>query len=162
VEATFARDPARVASLRVGVPAKAAGPTDQIHCDEVLACELLVFVRDDDGDPDRDPAIRDTLGRIASYGFADEYGYELAVVGGLARPKLEGWILCLRGVLCTDEMTRAAVDRVLADSDVGLKSTEDYVAVVEVAVLPRGAGSLADWLRRAAETMAALIDGAQR
>jgi hypothetical protein len=37
VEATFARDPARVAPLRVGVPAKAAGPTDQIHCDEVLA-----------------------------------------------------------------------------------------------------------------------------
>jgi hypothetical protein len=36
VEATFARDPARVATLRVGVAAKAVGPTDQIHCDEVL------------------------------------------------------------------------------------------------------------------------------
>lgn len=37
------------------------------------ACELLVFVRDDDGDPDRDPAIAATLDAVATYGFADAY-----------------------------------------------------------------------------------------
>jgi len=62
------------------------------------ACEMLAFVRDDDGDELREPAILQALETIATLGFADEYRYELAVVGGVARPTLEGWILCLLGV----------------------------------------------------------------
>jgi hypothetical protein len=37
------------------------------------ACEMLVFVRDEDGDEHREQAIRHVLEAIASYGFALEY-----------------------------------------------------------------------------------------
>jgi hypothetical protein len=124
------------------------------------ACEMLAFVRDHDGDDLREQEIRRILDAIAGFGFAEEYRYELAIVGGVARPKLEGWILCLRGVAETDEMSRARVDRELAAAQVELKSTDQYVAVAESCVLPTGNGSLPAWLARADATFRRLIDGA--
>jgi hypothetical protein len=123
------------------------------------ACEMLVFVRDEDGDEPREQAIRQTLGAIASFGFAQEYRYELAIVGGVAKPKLEAWILCLLGVPGTDAMTPARVDRELALVPVVAKSTEHYVAVAESGALPDGEGSLSEWLGHADATFRRLIDG---
>jgi hypothetical protein len=126
------------------------------------ACEMLAFVRDDDGDERREPAIRQALEAIASLGFAEEYRYELAIVGGVARPTLEGWILSLLGVAGTDAMTRARVDRELATTKVASKSTTGYVTVAETCALPSGDGSLPDWLARAKATFDRLIDGEDR
>jgi hypothetical protein len=123
------------------------------------ACEMLAFVRDDDGDELREPAILQALEAVATLGFADEYHYELAVVGGIAKPKLEGWILCLLGVTGTDAMTRARVDRELATTDVQPKSTAQYVAIAETRALPSGNSSLPAWLARADTTFCQLIDG---
>jgi hypothetical protein len=123
------------------------------------ACEMLAFVRDHDGDELREQEIRRVLDGIAAFGFAEEYRYELAIVGGVARPKLEGWILCLRGVAGTDEMSRMRVDRELAAAQIQLKSTDQYVAVAEACVLPTGDGSLPTWLAHADATFRRLIDG---
>jgi hypothetical protein len=119
-------------------------------------------VRDDDGDERRQPAIQQALEAIASLGFAEEYRYELAIVGGVARPTLEGWILCLLGVAGTDAMTRARVDRELTTTEVEPKSTAQYVAIAETCALPSGDGSLPDWLARAKATFDQLIDGEDR
>lgn len=123
------------------------------------ACEMLAFVRDHDGDDVREREIRRVLDGIAAFGFAKEYHYELAIVGGVPRPKLEGWMLCLLGVAGTDDMKRVRVDRELAAAQVGLKSTEQYVAIAESCVLPTGDGSLPSWLARADATFRRLIDG---
>jgi len=123
------------------------------------ACEMLAFVRDHDEDELREQEIRRVLDRIAAFGFAEEYRYELAIVGGVARPKLEGWILCLLGVSGTEAMTRARVDRELATTNVEAKSTTQYVAVAETCSLPTGEGSLAGWLAHADVTFRRLIDG---
>lgn len=123
------------------------------------ACEMLAFVRDHDGDELREQEILRILDAVAGLGFAEEYRYELAIVGGIPRPKLEGWMLCLLGVAGTDEMSRARVDRELAAAQVELKSTDQYVAVAEDSVLPTGDGSLPSWLARADATLRRLIDG---
>jgi len=123
------------------------------------ACEMLAFVRDDDGDELREPGISQALAGIASLGFAEEYHYELAVVGGIAKPTLEGWILCLLGVTGTDEMTRAHAARELATTEVEPKSTAQYVAIAETRTLPSGDSSLPAWLARADTTFCQLIDG---
>src|SRR3954470_6460776 len=57
-------------------------------------CEMLAFLRDADGEPLRAQAIEALLDDLPDLG----YGYPLTVVGGVPRPKLEGWILCLLGV----------------------------------------------------------------
>jgi hypothetical protein len=123
------------------------------------ACEMLAFVRDHDGDKIREWEILRVLDGIAGFRFAEEYRYELAIVGGVPRPKLEGWMLCLRGVARTDEMSRTRVDRELAAAQVELKATDQYVAVAEACVLPTGDGSLPTWLARADATFRRLIDG---
>jgi hypothetical protein len=123
------------------------------------ACEMLAFVRDVDGELPREREVHRVLESIADLRFVEMYGYELAIVGGTPRPKLEGWILCLLGAANTDEMSRTRVDLDLARTTVRLKSNADYVALAETAVLPTGAGSLPEWLARAEATFARLIDG---
>ncbi len=125
------------------------------------ACEMLVFTRDRDTEPRREQQIQQTLARIDTHirDFAAEYHYELAVVGGVPLPSLEGWILCLLGHHRTDDMsnTRAAAELVTAH--VTLKSTEQYVDIAEAADLPTGQGSLPTWLAQTDATFRRLIDG---
>lgn len=123
------------------------------------ACEMLAFVRDQDGDELREREIQRVLGMIASFGFAEEYGYELAIVGAVARPRLEGWVLCLRGVIGTDDMSGARVDRELEEAGVALKSTQHYVAIAESCTLPISDGSLRRWLAHADAAFLRLLDG---
>jgi hypothetical protein len=123
------------------------------------SCELLAFARDVDGEADRERAIRDALATIDVLGFAEEYRYRLAIVGGVVKPKLEGWILCLRGVAGTDSMSRAAVDRALEAAGIELKSTAAYMEIAETGELPTASCSLGDWLEQTRTTFARLIDG---
>lgn len=120
------------------------------------ACELLVFIRDSDGDAQLEPAIRDVLADLASYDFATEFKYQLEIVPGVPMPKLEGWILCLLGVESTDAMTTAGVDRALSAKGIELKSTAAYVEIAECEPLPRE-GSLAAWLGAAQASFGRLL-----
>jgi hypothetical protein len=124
-------------------------------------CDLLVFVRDADNDEHREHAIRSALASIPALGLAAEshYGYELAVVGGVAKPKLEGWVLCLLGIAGTDAMSPARADRELLAASIESKSIARYVEVARTAALPRGDCSLARWLAEAAAAFRRLIDG---
>jgi hypothetical protein len=124
------------------------------------ACEMLAFVRDGDGDARREHAIRQVVAEIGAYRFSDTFHYDLAIVGGVPRPKLEGWILCLLGVADTDEMSSARVDRELAARGILAKAGAAYVALAETCELPAGGGSLARWLADAREAFDGLLDGA--
>lgn len=123
------------------------------------ACEVLAFVRDADGDDLRADAIKSALEGIATFGFAEAYRYDLEIVGGVAKPTIEGWILCMLGVSNTDEMTKAGAARELTKTGAELKSTADYIALAENCSLPTGDGSLAAWLAQAKATFRRLIDG---
>jgi hypothetical protein len=89
------------------------------------------------------------------------------VIGGVAKPSIEGWILALRGVQRTDAMSRARVREQLLALELGIKSTDEYVGIVEQAVLgtspdfglPSGAESLRSWLARAHEVLDHIVVG---
>lgn len=88
-------------------------------------------------------------------------------IGGVAKPAIEGWILALRAVPRTDEMSRARTLAHLAEHGIGIKSTADYVDIVEQAELgeprhfglPAGTESLRAWLATAHEVLTHLVHG---
>jgi hypothetical protein len=124
------------------------------------ACEMLVFVRDVDGEQLRAKAIRKAVAELKVDEWAADYGYALAIAGGIAQPTLEAWILHLHGVPNTDELTKAGAERKLLDHGIALKSSANYLAIAEACdPLPTGAGSLCEWLDCARATFAQLIDG---
>ena len=62
-------------------------------------CQIVAFVRDRDGDREREDAIEDGIRRAADLGFT------LGVVGGVAIETVDAWILALRGVRRSQEVT---------------------------------------------------------
>lgn len=126
------------------------------------AADAVAFARDVDGDPDREDAIQAALAWIRDSSWA------IHVIGGVAKPAIEGWILALRAVPGTDDMSRSRAAALLAEHGIDTKSTEHYLAAVAQAALgesphfglPRGAESLRAWLAVAAEVMSQLVDGA--
>jgi hypothetical protein len=96
-----------------------------------------------------------------------ESGWLIDVIGGVAKPAMEGWILALRAVPRTDEMSRPRALAHLAEHGIGAKSTSDYVDAVEQAEigeppnfgLPPGAESLRTWLATAHEVLTRLVHG---
>ena len=123
------------------------------------ACEILVFLRDSDGEDGREEAVHQAVATIADLGFEQDYRYKLEIVGGVPLPSLEGWILCLLGVGQTDEITRARAELELRKRHVEVKSTAQYVEIAETQPLPTADGSLARWLALADATFRRLIDG---
>ena len=120
------------------------------------ACEVLAFTRDTDADHERVEALRIGMERAA------EVFPLLKIVGGPAVPAIEGWILALRGIARTDEMSRQKTLDELRSLEIFEKSPERYVQVVEEADLerlPTGCESLASWLQVARTVMAAAIRG---
>ncbi|HSK05151.1 MAG TPA: hypothetical protein VK932_28070, partial [Kofleriaceae bacterium] len=109
------------------------------------ASDAVAFSRDVDSDPEREAAVAAALAWIR-----DQSEWQIEVIGGVAKPAIEGWILALRGVPNTDAMSRRRTKAHLAEQDVDLKSTDHYVHAVEDAVLgeppqfglPAGAESL--------------------
>jgi hypothetical protein len=122
-------------------------------------CEMLVFIRDVDREADREHEIRTAVETIGALGFAETFRYELAIVAGVPRPNLEGWVLCLRGLGDTDEMSPDRVDRELAALGIKEKSTAEYVTIAQTCPLPSGSNSLCVWLDRARTAFRRLIDG---
>lgn len=126
------------------------------------ASEVVAFSRDVDSDPDREDAVDAALAWIR-----DESDWLIDVIGGVAKPAVEGWILALRTVPDTDSMSRARALSHLTDQEIDAKSTDQYVEIVEQAVLgaphhfglPRGTESLRAWLATAHEVLNRLVHG---
>jgi hypothetical protein len=84
------------------------------------------------------------------------------VIGGVARPAIEGWILALLGVGHTDDMSRKRTLEELKARGVDEKHPAAYVAVVEaseVANLPSGCDSLHGWLESAKLRLGEAVHG---
>lgn len=121
------------------------------------ASEVLAFTRDIDADDERMKAIATGLEQAANL-FPT-----LAIIGGGAKPAIEGWVLALRKVSRTDEMSRQRTLEELKAIGISAKSPEEYVAVVEQAdleqQLPGGCDSLVTWLATARGVMARALRG---
>ncbi|MCW5804891.1 MAG: hypothetical protein KIT31_21155 [Deltaproteobacteria bacterium] len=121
--------------------------------------EVLAFMRDLDGDPDRAAAIDDGLAEIRGL-FEAEYRYALAIIAGTPAPCLEGWIIAMCGVRGTDAMSRAKVMDALTERGLELKRLAAYLPVVEAGDLDRvEAPTMVEFLATAREVLADVIDG---
>jgi hypothetical protein len=126
------------------------------------AADAVAFTRDVDSDPDREDAVTAALAWIGN-----DSNWLIDVIGGVAKPAIEGWILALRAVPGTDEMSRSRARTYLAEHGIDAKSNADYVDVVERAALgkphhfglPAGAESLRVWLAIAYEVLTRLVHG---
>ncbi len=106
-------------------------------------CDAVAFTRDIDADDERASAISRGMS-AAGVLFPG-----MLVIGGEARPALEGWILALLGVSKSDGMSRRRTLAELKDRKVPEKDPEAYVAIVDAADLnrlPNGCESLDRWL----------------
>jgi hypothetical protein len=108
-------------------------------------CTVLVFSRDQDGDLRRDTAVEEGIVAASSDGA-------LLIVGGVARPALEGWGLALEGRAGTEKLgSQGAKEAAAGDA----RTFVDRVEAAELSAIARDALSLKRWLVRAA----ALPDG---
>jgi hypothetical protein len=114
-----------------------------------VGADVLVFVRDQDGDAERGEAV------VEGVRLARERDQEPAVVGGVAVQEIEAWILALLGERRTELHTDAKA--VIAERH-QVVDRAGKVAVVEGADLgrvPEDAASLRAWLSEAASALAA-------
>lgn len=84
-----------------------------------------------------------------------------AVIGGVAVPTLEGWILALLQEPRTEELTPKRAEQTLEGKGVKLKDGSAMVRAVEEAdlsKLPGDATSLATWLARAKMVMSPPVE----
>ena len=125
-------------------------------------CEVVAFSRDTDSDLHRESAV------VAALRWIDkESGWVIDVIGGVAKPALEGWILALRGARDTDLMSRRQTVEVLATVQIDVKSTTQYLEVVDAATLgdpetfglAPGTESLQAWLTTAHRVLRRLVHG---
>jgi hypothetical protein len=133
-----------------------AGKTDHEDTRNVLGvaldakeagCEVLAFSRDADRDPGRAQAVEEGIARVpATFTSARE------VIGGVAVPTLEGWILALLETRGTEALSPKRAEEALAAKGVARKDGAAMVRSVEEADLaktPGDAQSLRLWLKRA-------------
>lgn len=107
---------------------------------EEAGCDVLVFVRDQDGYQDRQESIK------AGIRLSIDGRFEPALVGGVAIQEIEAWILALLGERGSERHTDAKA--VLAKKH-GITTCAGKVAAVEGADrarIPEDATSLRDWL----------------
>ena len=127
------------------------------HANEA-GCEVVAFSRDRDSDPDRDTAIEQGIAAAAA-------AYpNVGVIGGIARPCIEGWVLALSGAKNTDEMSRPRCEHELEDRSIkkGHDAVAAFVAIVAIArleALPNGCASLVTWLDRARTILGLAVHG---
>lgn len=117
-----------------------------------VGADVLVFVRDQDGDEDRGKAINEGLRRIR------EGGEGASVVGGVAVQELEAWLLALLGERRSERRSDA---KAMLEKEHGIAGRARKVEVVEradLARVPDDALSLRAWLRDAESTFAAKED----
>jgi hypothetical protein len=104
-------------------------------------CNVLAFSRDADT-ATTDSDIADAVS------FAATAFPTVAIIGRLAKPMVEGWILALSGDADTDKLSKPKANARIVELEIEHKSTAAYVAVVETADLAHGrrAPSLCAWL----------------
>jgi hypothetical protein len=119
-------------------------------------CEVVAFSRDVDADGEREGGIEKGIAQ------AGKQFESLTIIGGAAKPALEGWILALLGERGTDRLSRKRANEMLEERGIGDKQAEDYVEVIEranLAGLPSGCESLRTWLERARAGLSRAIRG---
>lgn len=102
-------------------------------------CAVLVFSRDEDRDPMRSKAVEEGIRLAKSDG-------SLSIVGGVARPALEGWVLALEGQVGTEELSAQAAKAAAAGN---ARSFVDRVEGADLGRVSQDAESLKRWLERA-------------
>jgi hypothetical protein len=123
-------------------------------------CDVLAFSRDLDRDPARREAIEEGIRLVPS-----AFPAAPDVIGGVAVPALEGWILALLGERATEEMSPKRAQDALAAKGVARKDGAAMTRAAEAADLdriPHDATSLHEWLARARAVLppkVALRDG---
>jgi hypothetical protein len=118
-------------------------------------CDVLAFSRDRDRDPDRHDAIEEGIRKVP-----ETFPSAPAVIGGVAVPTLEGWVLALSQELRTEELTPKRAEQALQDKGVKLKDGTAMVRLVEEAdlsKLPSDATSLTAWIARARNVLPPLV-----
>lgn len=107
---------------------------------EEARCDVLVFVRDQDGDDDRRASIEAGI-RIACDGR-----FTPALVGGVAIQEIEAWVLALRGERNAE--SHADAKAVLRKKHSIMKCAEKVAAVesADRSKIPEDAASLHTWL----------------
>jgi hypothetical protein len=111
-------------------------------------CEVLAFSRDVDSNPERREAIAKGIRLVPSVISSAPP----EVIGGVAVPTLEGWILALLGERATEELSPTRAQATLSVKGVAPKDGAAMTRAVEKAdleSLPKDADSLREWLSRA-------------
>ncbi len=120
-------------------------------------CQILAFSRDQDKDPRRQDAIEEGIRLVpATLSRAPD------IIGGVAIPTLEGWILALLGERGTEEMTPRRAEETLSARALASKDGAAMVRIVEQAALtslPEDARSLSGWLDRARAVLPQRVEG---
>jgi hypothetical protein len=107
-------------------------------------CSVLAFSRDRDNDLGREKAVEEGI-------LAEASNASLKVVGGVAKPLIEGWLLALTGRSKTEDMGKEK-----AKHDFDSLSTPPVAVTqnADLALLPEDARSLHVWLKRARDALA--------
>lgn len=117
-------------------------------------CDVVAFSRDVDKDPRRADAVRIGIDLIPVT-FPKNAPH---VIGGMANPKLEGWILALLSHKGSEQDRH--VEETLATKGVAKKDGAAMVNVVidaDLARIPADAASLLHWLDRARAVLPPLV-----
>jgi hypothetical protein len=124
------------------------------HEAERAQARVLAFVRDADDDRNRPKVIADAIGR------AEDLFPKVTIIGSVAIPVLEGWILAMLGEHGTEKLGKAAAQSKLVAKGIARRDTGAMVnAATKVALdrLPKDATSLRAWLTRAEEVLPLLV-----
>ncbi len=118
-------------------------------------CEVLAFSRDLDKDSARKAAVEEGIARAATLtASAPE------IIGGVAIPTLEGWILALLKERSTEKLSPKRAEQVLGDKGIKPKDGGAMVRVVEEAsldALPPDASALIAWIARARAVLPTMV-----
>jgi hypothetical protein len=120
------------------------------------ACEVVAFTRDADADDRRTAAIERGIAA------AKTVVPDVLVIGGIAKPAIEGWLLALLGMRDTDSMSRERTLEELRRKGLPEKQPVAYVELVEHAELEGiavGCDTFTTWLDRARTNLARAIHG---
>jgi hypothetical protein len=113
---------------------------------EELGCDAVVFVRDRDGDPERQADIEAGVKQARAGDFAP------AVVGGVAIEEIEAWILALMGEHGSEQHTDPKAVLARQHGITGCAEMVNAVQKRRLEDLPMDATSLRDWLKEATAT----------
>lgn len=114
--------------------------------------DAFVFVRDRDGDEQREKDFRKGLEALNDGSPEAPVPNAPPRAGGIAVERIESWVLALTGASRTEDMSDDAVDAALAKHGAEAKSTEAFVNIIDgatLAAVPKDARSLSLWLEDA-------------